>query len=84
MKSNKVFVAILVALTTIAGCEKGPKESIIDEKRSLPVKTVEVPIFNADSAFAFVKAQVDFGPRVPNTRAHVETGDFIIEKLGGF
>ena len=31
---------------------------------------VPVPVFNADSAFFFVKKQVDFGPRVPNTDAH--------------
>ncbi len=28
------------------------------------------PTFNADSAFVYVKKQVDFGPRVPNTEAH--------------
>lgn len=31
---------------------------------------VPVPVFNADTAFFFVKKQVDFGPRVPNTEAH--------------
>ena len=34
------------------------------------VPQVPVPAFNADSAFVFVKKQVDFGPRVPNTEAH--------------
>lgn len=28
------------------------------------------PAFNPDSAFAFVKKQVEFGPRVPNSAAH--------------
>ena len=31
---------------------------------------IATPTFNADSAFLFVKKQVDFGPRVPNTEAH--------------
>ncbi|MBK8195641.1 MAG: M28 family peptidase [Lewinellaceae bacterium] len=35
-----------------------------------PVQQVAPPAFNADSAYHFVKKQVDFGPRVPNTEAH--------------
>lgn len=31
---------------------------------------VNAPAFNADSAFAFVQKQVDFGPRVPGTPQH--------------
>ena len=38
-------------------------------------------MFNADSAYAFVKAQIDFGPRVPNTAAHVACGDYLIAKM---
>ena len=34
---------------------------------------VEVPAFNADSAYAYVAAQVAFGPRVPNTPEHAAT-----------
>jgi hypothetical protein len=34
------------------------------------VQQVATPTFNADSAFLFVKKQVDFGPRAPNTEAH--------------
>ena len=29
-----------------------------------------VPTFNPDSAYQYVKAQCDFGPRVPGTEAH--------------
>lgn len=35
-----------------------------------PAVTVNVPAFNADSAYHFVQKQVDFGPRVPGTPAH--------------
>jgi len=35
-----------------------------------PVQLVETPVFNADSAYVYVKKQVSFGPRVPNTEAH--------------
>ena len=33
------------------------------------VKTVSVPDFNADTAFAFIEKQVAFGPRVPGSAA---------------
>jgi glutaminyl-peptide cyclotransferase len=35
-----------------------------------PKVQVNVPPFNADSAYQYVKKQVDFGPRVPGTPAH--------------
>ena len=34
------------------------------------VNNVPVPVFSGDSAFAFVKQQVDFGPRVPGSTPH--------------
>lgn len=40
--------------------------------------------FDADSAFSFVKAQLDFGPRVPNTEAHRQAGDWMVAKLKGY
>ena len=40
-----------------------------------------VPIFDADSAYSFVEKQVSFGPRVPNTQAHRNCGDWLEAKL---
>lgn len=37
--------------------------------------------FDADSAYAYVKRQVDFGPRVPNTAAHAATGEWLASEL---
>lgn len=47
-------------------------------------KTVQVPAFNADSAYQYVAAQVAFGPRVPNTPAHVKCADYLSAKLKEF
>lgn len=44
-------------------------------------ETVKVPDFNPDSAFAFVKAQTNFGPRVPNSTAHENCGLYLESKL---
>ncbi len=45
---------------------------------------LEIPEFNADSAWAFVNRQVAFGPRVPNTQAHRECGDWLQQSLERF
>jgi len=46
--------------------------------------SAQVPVFNADSAYAYVKAQTDFGPRVPNTDAHRKCADYLASKLKSF
>ena len=45
---------------------------------------VIVPIFDADSAYAYVASQVAFGPRVPNTAAHRACGDYLVSMLRGY
>jgi len=43
--------------------------------------SVQTPEFCADSAFSYIKAQTDFGPRVPNTQAHDDCGIWLAAKL---
>ena len=45
---------------------------------------VQPPPFNADSAYHFVAKQVSFGPRVPNTEAHRNAGNWLAETLARF
>ncbi len=40
-----------------------------------------VPLFNGDSAYAYVAKQVAFGPRVPGSPAHKACGDWLVQKL---
>lgn len=51
---------------------------------SEPLVDLPVPDFQADSAYAFVAQQVAFGPRVPNTEAHVATKEYLVNKLTDF
>ena len=37
--------------------------------------------FSGDASLAYVKTQLDFGPRVPGTPAHRRTGDWIIAQM---
>ena len=43
-----------------------------------------IPEFNSDSAYAFVKAQVDFGPRVPGSEAHAKCAEWMVKKFKSF
>jgi Zn-dependent M28 family amino/carboxypeptidase len=42
------------------------------------------PVFNQDSAYAFVERQVQFGPRVPNTEAHKACARYLVAELERF
>ena len=64
----------------LCACEHQPNKPT-DPK---PTQTVTVPEFNADSAYAFVKAQTDFGPRVPNTEAHEQCAQWLVGKLSEY
>jgi hypothetical protein len=44
----------------------------------------KIPAFNPDSAYAYVARQVAFGPRVPNTDAHKQCGDWLTETMERF
>ena len=54
----------------------GPKKKT-DEIQA-PLRVVQVPPFNADSAYFFVEKQVKFGPRVPNAKAHNQAAQYFI------
>lgn len=54
------------------------------EKTKTTFVALEHPEFNADSAFLYVKQQVDFGPRFPNNEAHAKCAIFLKEKLSSF
>jgi hypothetical protein len=89
-KYNKfpAFAAILFALSAIlfsvSSC--GPEAGQPKEKTPpVPeVKKTPAPDFNADSAYSFVKTQVDLGPRVPGTPAHAKCAEYLSAKLKSY
>lgn len=62
----------------LLSCETEKKEQATSD---LPKVTTKAPDFQADTAFSFIAKQCAFGPRVPNTKAHVLTGDFLEASL---
>ena len=45
------------------------------------VPLAKTPTFDGDSAYAYTKAQVDFGPRTPNSAAHDKCADWMVREL---
>ena len=80
---DMIFISLrsffLIALI-FASCNNDEKKSQPQQQQS-EKQLPPLPDFNADSAYGYVKAQVDFGPRVPNTKAHLNCGDYLIAKM---
>lgn len=72
-------------LILISACGSSNEEqSDQHQQTTVAAANIKVPAFNADSSFAYVKKQVDFGPRVPNTAAHVNCAAWLADKMREF
>lgn len=79
LTTKLTLFSVLLTILLMQGCsDQKPAET------TSPSRIVNVPRFNSDSAYHFIDRQVQFGPRIPNTQAHQNTGDYLIEKLNGF
>lgn len=88
---RKITAGLLPALALLAlagGACKGSAAKTADSADSgadtdagKVVMTPAAEAFSADSAFAYLRRQVEFGPRVPNTPAHRAAGDWILSRL---
>lgn len=70
-----------------SGCgpeQNGDPDVVITPTTTITVPKIPVPDLNADSAYAFVKAQVDFGPRVPGTKEHENCANWLVAKLKSY
>ena len=77
-------LVVLAGLLALTGCnDKKPVETA-ETSTSAAAKLPKAPVFNADSAYAFTAKQVAFGPRVPNTKAHIATGNWLVAKLKSY
>jgi glutaminyl-peptide cyclotransferase len=76
--SVRVILSVILAANLLLACDKKTSSEQTTEQ-SIPMATA--PTFNADSAYNFVEKQVAFGPRVPNTKAHEQAGDYLVAML---
>lgn len=78
------LAACALLLLLLSGCNTdGPDESSSANTPALPALP-PTPLFDPDSAYAFVQKQVDFGPRVPGTPQHTACADWMVAKLKGY
>ncbi len=64
------FPILCTAIVALTGCDK------LKDRFSGPKTS-----FSGDSALAYVKAQLAFGPRTPGTPAHDKAGDWIVAEM---
>ena len=76
-----LFAVASLALSSCNGCNE--TQNTEQTKTIEPVKEVafDLPEFNSDSAFEYIRKQVEFGPRVPNTTPHDLCAAWIISQV---
>ncbi len=80
MKLRNCVITLAAVLTLGLSACGGSKKAQTSEAET----AVQVPAFNADSAYLYVKQQTDFGPRTPGSRAHDLCGDYLAARLEAF
>ena len=81
----KITVGVAVAMLAVVGLhyykDARKKVELVEEIDEVEKADPVGPVFNADSAYAFTKAQCDFGPRNMNSRGHDLCGEWIVNKF---
>ena len=84
MKKYMILSFMVCLFLSATSCKSGHSENSHKADDASTRTNVVVPEFNADSAYQYIQAQVDFGPRVPNSAAHVACGEYLAQKLEGY
>lgn len=79
MKIQRSLLAIL--LLFIASCNNKGEETTENNDTNVASPSNEIPSFDVDTAYQFIQTQVDFGPRVPGTKAQQQCADWLEKKL---
>ena len=75
-----LVTGIIIVSLSLSSCNNPSNKSESNKTETV----VEVPGFSADSAFGFIERQLEFGPRVPNTEAHVACAKWMENKLESY
>lgn len=76
----RILILIMLSGILTGSCSSSQKK-VEDTENDVSNDTVSLVEFNGDSAYRYVKEQVAFGARVPNTVAHKKTGDYLVSEL---
>lgn len=84
IKYQLTGIALLTVFVFFSACNNSKTEQPVSEQPETPATKITAPSFNADSAYRYTKEQVDFGPRVPGTKAHANCATYLTQKLKTF
>ncbi len=75
---------ILVVFLLVGACSGADNHNPRTKSDINQEARLHVPTFDKDSAYHFVARQVEFGPRVPNTKAHREAANWFTQILNNY
>ncbi|AFC24960.1 M28 family peptidase [Saprospira grandis] len=78
------FATAFFALSLLWACKNDAPKPQPTPTPEPEEKLAQAPTFIADSAYAFVKAQLAFGPRVPETQGHEDCANWLIQKFESY
>lgn len=74
------YIILYLFAAMLFACGNSKKATVLNDESAVAIG----PEFSADSAYAYCKAQCDFGPRVMNSDAHDRCGEWIASKFRQF
>ncbi|MDE6006629.1 MAG: M28 family peptidase [Muribaculaceae bacterium] len=78
----RIIGIVILVVSILSGCgAHGSSQEKMPPAEDTGVSEKSLPGFEADSAYMYVKHQVEFGPRVPNTPAHEMTAEWLASEL---
>jgi len=84
MKRSFYLTLLAISLNLMTTSCSSSKEKASLRKSAGETSQPATIQFNADSAYHSIEQQVAFGPRVPNSAAHIACGDYIVNKLKSY
>jgi glutaminyl-peptide cyclotransferase len=79
----RYFFAMLsiMLIASFSSCKQKSAQTIDESESSEALKTIKTADFNSDTAYFFVKEQVKFGPRVPNSKSQAKCAEWLVTTL---
>ncbi|MBK8493529.1 MAG: M28 family peptidase [Saprospirales bacterium] len=84
IKNPLLFATLATLLFLVSACNNDKPDTPETPVDVPATKAYKVPAFNADSAYVYVKKQVEFGSRLVNTPGHTATKEWLVGQLKGY
>lgn len=81
---KRIFAILSLSVLLFLSCDEPAGKKQSQRHAAQEEAIIKAPPFHADSAYNFVKSQVDFGPRVPNTPAAAACAAYLTATLQRF